>query len=103
RGSDVMEGEAPSPIAITVHHDHRQTTINATNVGQVGDHNQQSITVTLEQVRQAFERADAPKEEKRVWAQRMLKALRHPLTVKVLGSAGEQSVLAFAAWLEGEA
>ncbi len=70
------------------------TTINITNSQgiQIGDHNAQSIVVSLERLIQAIESSNATPPQKKGAKEKLRAFLTHPTTVSVLGATAAKLI-----------
>ncbi len=82
-GIDVMEGNAPPPIAITI--DSRQYSIHGSSNVQIGEGNAQNITILADKVRAAINSSQVTDEEKAEARSVLQSILANPLLAKIFG------------------
>jgi len=83
RGIDVIEGNAPPPIAITI--ESRQISVHGSSNVQIGAGNAQGITIRADKVIAAINDSQATVEEKEKARSAVQSILSSPLLTKIFG------------------
>lgn len=83
-GIDVVEGESTSPIAI--HLSDQSVNISGSVGVTVGNNNQQTISVQLQELVEAIDKGSGSDEEKREAKSRLQAFLAHPLVSALVGA-----------------
>jgi hypothetical protein len=82
-GIDVVEGNTPAPIAITI--DSRQYSVHGSSNVQIGEGNAQGITIRADKVIAAIDHSQATDEEKEKARSIVKSILASPFLTKIFG------------------
>jgi hypothetical protein len=84
-GIDVVEGASQPPIAI--HFSNHSVNVTGSIGVNVGNHNQQTISIQLQELVEAIEKGPGSDDEKREAKSRLRVFLEHPLVSALVGAA----------------